>query len=187
MAVRRPKPRRRKATTHHSSPPSMHQPTTSICKPRMLNRWKRPRETTKLDLYLPGPPPILVLPGRQRLAQQRLRRSSSICRMEPGQMDDGPVFPFSDSIHFSNDAGPRRLTSSQKRANQWRRWSEDVIPRMIVPYLSYLQETVSLRHANMPAIRHWTDGECRTGCKTRSIKVACMFFDGILSFFSLLT
>ncbi|KAG2115662.1 hypothetical protein BD769DRAFT_1363277 [Suillus cothurnatus] len=92
-------------------------------------------------------------------------------------MDDGPVFPFSDSIHFSNDAGPRRLTSSQKRANQWRRWSEDVIPRMIVPYLSYLQETVSLRHANMPAIRHRTDGECRTGCKTRSIKVACVFFD----------
>ncbi|KAG2122530.1 hypothetical protein BD769DRAFT_1629198 [Suillus cothurnatus] len=154
MAVRRPKPRRHKATTHHSSPPSMHQPTTSICEPRMLNRWKHPRETTKLDLYLPGPPPILVLPGRQRLAQQRLRRSSSICRTEPGQMDDGP-----------------------KRANQWRRWSEDVILRMIVPYLSYLQETVSLRHANMPAIRHWTDGECRTGCKTRSIKVACVFFD----------
>ncbi|KAG2087443.1 uncharacterized protein F5147DRAFT_748525 [Suillus discolor] len=81
-------------------------------------------------------------------------------------MDDGPVFPFSDSIHFSNDAGPHRLTSSQKRANQWRRWSEDVIPRMIVPYLSHIQETVSLHHANMPAIRHRTDGECRTGCRT---------------------
>ncbi|KAG2104651.1 uncharacterized protein F5147DRAFT_579822, partial [Suillus discolor] len=64
-----------------------------------------------------------------------------------------------------------------KRANQWRRWSEDVILRMIVPYLSYIQETVSLRHANMPAIRHRTGGECRTGCRTRSIKVACVFFD----------
>ncbi|KAG2125135.1 hypothetical protein DEU56DRAFT_693213, partial [Suillus clintonianus] len=64
-----------------------------------------------------------------------------------------------------------------KRANQWRRWSDDIIPAMIVPYLSYLQETVSLRHANMPAIRHRTDGECGTGCRTRNIKVACVFFD----------
>ncbi|KAG1845352.1 hypothetical protein F4604DRAFT_1884323 [Suillus subluteus] len=55
---------------------------------------------------------------------------------------------------------PRRLTSSQKRANQWRRWLEDIIPAMIVPYLSYIQETVSLRHANTPAIHHRTDGEC---------------------------
>ncbi|KAG1760797.1 hypothetical protein EDD22DRAFT_980455 [Suillus occidentalis] len=62
---------------------------------------------------------------------------------------------------------------SQKRANQWCRWSEDVILHMIVPYLSYLQETVLLRRANMPAICHRTDGECRTGCKTHSIKVAC--------------
>ncbi|KAG2054407.1 hypothetical protein BDR06DRAFT_982445 [Suillus hirtellus] len=59
---------------------------------------------------------------------------------------------------------------SQKRANQWCRWSEDVIPCMIVPYLSYIQETISLCHANMPAIHHWTDGECRTGCRTHSIK-----------------
>ncbi|KAG1860952.1 hypothetical protein F4604DRAFT_1882527 [Suillus subluteus] len=80
-------------------------------------------------------------------------------------------------MHFSNDASPRHLTSSQKRANQWRRWSEDIIPAMIVPYLSYIQETVSLRHANTPAIRHRTDGECGTGCRTHNIKVACVFFD----------
>ncbi|KAG1840800.1 hypothetical protein F4604DRAFT_1885023 [Suillus subluteus] len=80
-------------------------------------------------------------------------------------------------MHFSNDASSRRLTSSQKRANQWRRWSEDIIPAMIVPYLSYIQETVSLHHANTPAIRHRTDGECGTGCRTRNIKVACVFFD----------
>ncbi|KAG2039883.1 hypothetical protein BDR03DRAFT_810559, partial [Suillus americanus] len=64
-----------------------------------------------------------------------------------------------------------------KRANQWRRWSEDIIPAMIVPYLSYIQETVSLCHANMPVIRHRTDGECGTGCRTRNIKGACVFLD----------
>ncbi|KAG1819999.1 hypothetical protein EV424DRAFT_1472573 [Suillus variegatus] len=66
---------------------------------------------------------------------------------------------------------------SQKRANQWHRWSEDIIPRMIVPYLSYIEETLSLRHANIPGERHSNDGECGTGCRTRSIKVACVLFD----------
>ncbi|KAG2109214.1 hypothetical protein DEU56DRAFT_874510 [Suillus clintonianus] len=72
---------------------------------------------------------------------------------------------------------PSKTSTSQKRANQWHRWSDDIIPAMIVPYLSYLQETVSLHHANMPAIRHRTDGECGTGCRTHNIKeitiIAC--------------
>ncbi|KAG2336961.1 hypothetical protein BDR05DRAFT_978650 [Suillus weaverae] len=59
---------------------------------------------------------------------------------------------------------------SQKRANHWCRWSEDVIPCMIVPYLSYIQETVLLHHASNI-----------TGCRTCSIKVACVFFDSMKS------
>ncbi|KAG2109831.1 uncharacterized protein F5147DRAFT_745332 [Suillus discolor] len=48
---------------------------------------------------------------------------------------------------------------------------------MIVPYLSYIQETLSLRHADVPEICHQDVGECGTGCKTRSVTVACVFFD----------
>ncbi|KAG0696429.1 hypothetical protein DFH29DRAFT_984613 [Suillus ampliporus] len=98
-------------------------------------------------------------------------------RTELEHKDDEATIPFSDSLHFSDHPVPRRLTSSQKRANQWRRWSEDIIPRMIVPYLSYIEETLSLRHANVPGERHSNDGECGTGCRTRSIKVACVLFD----------
>ncbi|OAX31781.1 hypothetical protein K503DRAFT_787622, partial [Rhizopogon vinicolor AM-OR11-026] len=98
-------------------------------------------------------------------------------RTELEQEGDEATIPFSDSLHFSNDPGSRRLTSSQKKANQWHRWSEDVIPRMVVPYLSYIQETLSLRHANIPGECHVNDGECGTGCRTRSIKVACVLFD----------
>jgi len=184
MAVRRPKPRRRKATTLDlPSPSSIQQPTTIICEPSMVKAWKRPRETKKLNLYLPGPPPVLVMPGRRHLAQQNLPRSLSMSRTELEQEDDEAIIPFSDSLHFSNDPDPRRLTSSQKKVNQWRRWSEDVIPRMVVPYLSYIKETSSLRHANVPGECCRNDGNCEAGCRTRSIKVACVLFNGMLSSF----
>ncbi|OAX31616.1 hypothetical protein K503DRAFT_794925 [Rhizopogon vinicolor AM-OR11-026] len=71
------------------------------------------------------------------------------------------------------------LQQHLKRANQWRRWSEDIIPRMMVPYLSYIQETSSLRHANVPGERHQYKGVCEAGCKTRSLKVACVLFDAL--------
>ncbi|KAG2114674.1 uncharacterized protein F5147DRAFT_743849 [Suillus discolor] len=98
-------------------------------------------------------------------------------RTELEHKDDEAIIPFRDSLHFSDHPVPRHLTSSQKRANQWRRWSEDIILRMIVPYLSYIEETLSLRHANIPGEHHSNDGECGTGCRTRSIKVACVLFD----------
>ncbi|KAG2158717.1 uncharacterized protein EDB93DRAFT_1237960 [Suillus bovinus] len=93
-------------------------------------------------------------------------------------MSQFPALLTSSLEVLRNGSPPSKpSTFSQKRANQWRRWSEDVIPCMIVPYLSYIQETVSLHHTNMPAIRHWTDGEYGTGGRTHSIKVACVFFD----------
>ncbi|KAG1723793.1 hypothetical protein EDD22DRAFT_961920 [Suillus occidentalis] len=94
-------------------------------------------------------------------------------RTELEHKDDEATIPFSDSLHFS-DPVPYHLTSSQKRANQWQRWSEDIIPHMIVPYLSYIQETLSLHHANVPGEHYSNDGECGAGCRTRSIKVACV-------------
>ncbi|KAG1721916.1 hypothetical protein EDB19DRAFT_1930382 [Suillus lakei] len=42
------------------------------------------------------------------------------------------------------------LTSSQKRANQWHRWSQDVILSLLVPYLSYIQQTSALSLASSP-------------------------------------
>ncbi|OAX31515.1 hypothetical protein K503DRAFT_794937 [Rhizopogon vinicolor AM-OR11-026] len=62
------------------------------------------------------------------------------------------------------------LHSATFIANQWRRWSEDIIPCMIVPYLSYIQETSSLCHANVPGECHQYKGVCEAGCKTHSLK-----------------
>ncbi|KAG1723154.1 hypothetical protein EDB19DRAFT_1953265 [Suillus lakei] len=84
-----------------------------------------------------------------------------------------------DSLHFSNDPIGHCLTSSQKRANQWRRWSQDVIPSLLVPYLSYIQQTSALRYTNVPGQTQQDLGVCQAGCRTRSITVACVHFNAL--------
>ncbi|KAG2741777.1 hypothetical protein P692DRAFT_20879912 [Suillus brevipes Sb2] len=123
MAVCRPKPRRRELSTSKVISCTQEE-CPSIPPPITITR--------KLNLYLPAPPPLLVLPRRQRLTQQNFCCPLSASRTSVTQEDITDEVLFSDSLHFSNDPIGRRLTSSQKRANQWRRWSEDVIPSLLV-------------------------------------------------------
>ncbi|KAG1730468.1 hypothetical protein EDB19DRAFT_1897065 [Suillus lakei] len=69
------------------------------------------------------------------------------------------------------------MATSQKRANQWRRWSEDVILSLLVPYLSYIQQTSVLHYTNAPGEAQQDLAVCQAGCRTRSITVACVHFD----------
>ncbi|KAG1810838.1 uncharacterized protein BJ212DRAFT_1448552 [Suillus subaureus] len=69
------------------------------------------------------------------------------------------------------------MAISQKRANQWRRWSQDVIPSLLIPYQSYIQLISALHYTNAPGQPQQDLGVCRAGCRTRSITVACVHFD----------
>jgi hypothetical protein len=185
MAVRRPKPRRRKTSTVEAASLTQEEPppNTIVCESPMNKAWRRPRQTRALDLYLPGPPPVLIMPGRQRFTQQGLCLPPAPRTVTPQDRDE-TMNLFSDSLHFFNDPGVRHLTSSQKKVNQWRRWSEDIIPSLLVPYLSYMQETSMLRYANIVRQPHGDAVACRAGCGTRNIKVVCVLFDSVLfSFF----
>ncbi|KAG1738078.1 uncharacterized protein EDB91DRAFT_1237789 [Suillus paluster] len=71
------------------------------------------------------------------------------------------------------------MATSQKKTNQWCRWSEDVIPSLVVPYLSYMQETSMLHYADTVRQPHGDPVACHAGCGTRSIKVAWVFFDSL--------
>ncbi|OJA15779.1 hypothetical protein AZE42_11204 [Rhizopogon vesiculosus] len=51
-------------------------------------------------------------------------------------MPDGPV-----------DLPRLRLSGFQKKQNQWWRWSKEVIPSLITPYLTYIWQSVSLQCA----------------------------------------
>ncbi|KAG1744082.1 uncharacterized protein EDB91DRAFT_1246963 [Suillus paluster] len=159
MAVRCPKPRRHKVSTLEAASAMQEElpPNTIVYEPWMNKAWQHPRKTRKLDLYLPGPPPVLIMPGRQHLTQQSLSLPSAPRTVTP-QDHDGPTNPFSNSLHFFNDPSVCHLTSSQKKTNQWRRWSEEVIPSLIP---------------------HGDTVACHAGCETRSIKVAYVFFDSL--------
>lgn len=204
MAVRRPKRPRpavlpsKRSDSPSDDPPPLHsttpltpagsRPTTIICEPWMA------RHRGSRALYLPATPPLLNLPGRQRFTQN-IRSSSRRLRVEDGEnsshppitadspdndplVDDEPL--FSDSLYMPDgpvDIQRPRLSGFQKKQNQWRRWSEEVIPSLITPYLAYMRRSVSLQCA--PDLRSLSgdDSHCTGSCRPRSLAVNCVLFD----------
>lgn len=62
---------------------------------------------------------------------------------------------------------------AKKKQAQWRKWSEDIIPVLIQPYVILLHETDSLR--KMENIR---DRVTCLGCSAgHELEVSCVFFD----------
>ncbi|KAG2144232.1 hypothetical protein DEU56DRAFT_870390 [Suillus clintonianus] len=113
----------------------------------MVRKRRKPRGSGAF--HLPGPPPLLVLPGRQHFAQQQTTANTN------PQHD---VLPPSDP----------------KKFNQWQRWSNEVIPSLIGPYLKYQRESSSLCHR--PGLQSG-DVQCRASCHRRTLEVTCVFFD----------
>ena len=71
-----------------------------------------------------------------------------------------------------------REARAVKRQKQWRKWSEDVIPALLQPYMTLLRETEGLRDINS---RRWLDG-C-VGCSDgRLLNVTCVYFESRLIF-----
>ena len=60
-----------------------------------------------------------------------------------------------------------------KKQRQWRRWSEDIIPALIKPYLSLLHDSDGLRDMNK--VRG--DDLCKGCDKGRILEVSCIFFE----------
>ncbi|KIJ66784.1 hypothetical protein HYDPIDRAFT_26205 [Hydnomerulius pinastri MD-312] len=89
------------------------------------------------------------------------------------------VTQFSDSIYvlFSDAPTQARLTNQQKKLNQWRRWSLDVIPNLLPLLWNYLRVTQLLctpsEVQSMPGDNN--DCKCLTGVRT--LDIDCVFFD----------
>ena len=142
--------------------------------PPPLIRHRRPRGTKAF--YLPAPPPVFVLPGRERLAQHpaavphQPQRPSIRCQPD--------VFDIVGELRNDGASSPLHHNSSQKRQNQWRRWSENIIPALVKPYLHYLEASQSLR-----VVVDTKDGDqsqCPT-CTVQQLTVYCLFFDCALA------
>ncbi|KAG2028560.1 hypothetical protein BDR03DRAFT_838001, partial [Suillus americanus] len=61
-----------------------------------------------------------------------------------------------------------------KKFNQWQRWSNEVIPSLIGPYLTYQYKSSSLRH--QPALQN-DPVECTASCHRRTLEMTCVFFN----------
>jgi len=65
------------------------------------------------------------------------------------------------------------LKRSSKRQRQWRTWSEDIIPALLKPYMSLMQETESLRNIGM--VRGQTG--CKGCANGRMLDFSCIYFN----------
>ncbi|KAG1745669.1 hypothetical protein EDB19DRAFT_1894353 [Suillus lakei] len=63
--------------------------------------------------------------------------------------------------------------------NQWQRWTNEVIPSLIAPYLTYLCKSTSLRDR----IELQPDGvatfQCKSSCRRRVLDITCILFNYI--------
>jgi hypothetical protein len=142
-----------------------------------------------------APVPLLVLPGRQRFTQH-IRPSLGLRRVEDDESnsqspiavvddlrDNDPFVDeplFSDSLYMPDgpvDLPRPRLSGLQKKQNQWRRWSEEVIPSLITPYLAYIRRSVSLQCAPDLHSSLGDNSHCDGFCRPRSLAVTCVLFD----------
>ncbi|KIJ59334.1 hypothetical protein HYDPIDRAFT_100869, partial [Hydnomerulius pinastri MD-312] len=65
-------------------------------------------------------------------------------------------------------------TNCQKKANQWRRWSSEVIPLLLPVFHAYLHLSESLQ---LPADLQTTACPLNCECEGRMLSIACILFD----------
>ncbi|KJA12507.1 hypothetical protein HYPSUDRAFT_105012, partial [Hypholoma sublateritium FD-334 SS-4] len=62
-----------------------------------------------------------------------------------------------------------------KIERQWSKWSQDIIPALLQPYMMLMEETQSLRNTS-----HLQNSQLCKGCKNgRLIYISCVFFNKI--------
>ncbi|KAG1776142.1 hypothetical protein EV702DRAFT_1046312 [Suillus placidus] len=69
------------------------------------------------------------------------------------------------------------LSGLQKKQNQWRRWSQEVVPSLIKPYLAYCRRSESLQSNPDLGLLTGDNLRCSAFCRLRSLAVTCVLFD----------
>jgi len=86
---------------------------------------------------------------------------------------DGDKGETGDSDGRTADDNVTKEARALKRQRQWRKWSADIIPALLQPYMSLLRETEGLRDINTKR-----QGDSCPGCSDgRLLEVTCVYFD----------
>lgn len=162
-----------------STPPALHSSHTTPAASPTRSTLSQSHHLQKSRLrgsnigYLCRPPLHLLLPGRQHLSQGSFIDShagSSAHHSTDHIQEEGTAFV--DAIQIFGDPEPAHKPASQKRQNQCRRWSQDVIPTLLRPYMQYVRVTGSLSTVENVVIP-----PCVHSCASRQLQVTCLYFD----------
>jgi len=110
-----------------------------------------------------------VLPEEGRAAS----REDNISSLTDAVGGDAVADEKGDLDGSTGDDDEVREARALKRQRQWRKWSEDVIPGLLQPYMSLLRETEGLRNINMKRQVNGCAG-CSGG---RLLEVTCVYFE----------
>ena len=90
---------------------------------------------------------------------------------------EGPAMSYVDvnepEISPQAPAIDASLKRADKKQRQWRKWSEDIIPALLEPYLTLMRETELLRNIGMVRSQKGCTG-CING---RTLDVSCIYFN----------
>ena len=183
----------RQSSDHQSIPQSQSvspskSSTSHIVLPSEVSQARRPRQSR--NMFLPGPELLLAVPGEDYTQQAstsrgRLPRSdginltsakdssfSAVDSADPGSdpMDDIFVADHADIDEL------RHQRQRHKKQKQWLRWTNEVIPSLVQPYVHHLRISESLR--SIPQYEN-TVSRCNSG--VRHLKIVCIYLDSKLT------
>jgi hypothetical protein len=179
MSFRRPRVSRRNSSQSSSRSDPIHSSQPYLIAPSDAPSQRKPPNTSHLPSL--GWEPLLALPGG--LTYTHLH--------QPDPRSAIPQEPFTALAEeaWANDPGsdfliePPEPESSQDRADrewrkkerQWQRWTTEVIPALLQPYLRLLRQSKSLR-----TVEQHPFPPCPCDNTKRQLNIICIFFSSTL-------
>lgn len=146
----------------------------TVVTPAGLYTFARGRQPQTQDL---GAPSLQPLPRGLSAASVNPSSSGQRSSSVPAHTssDHGWSSSFSDPYELPSDTTLLKVSKAKK---QWEKWSTEIIPSLLQPYLHLLRVTDALRN-----LRHNEAGQCTCGgTPVRQLNVVFLFFDGMFFF-----
>lgn len=177
---RKPNYRQRSSGTPSASRSRSVSPSKStvshLVSPSELPMPRRPRNSQ--NMFLPGPERLLALPGeeftqRPGTSRGRMPRVSEAYQGTTVSPTRGPSPDVFDDIFVTSEADhdPRPLLR-RKKHKQWERWTNEIIPLLISPYLSFLRTTESMRSTPQSMVI-----QCDCNSHVRHLNIVGVYFE----------
>lgn len=158
--------------------------TSHLLLPSDIPQPRRPRHSR--NMFLPGPQVLITVPGEEYTQQAspsrgRMPRSGGVSlaststdpsHFAAADADFGPDLMHDIFVDNTHSDELRRQRQRLKKQKQWSRWTDQVIPSLVHPYLHLLKISESMRSTppseNIPC-------NCRSG--VRHLKIVCVYLE----------